>query len=499
MQTILMPAQMRLLEEQAFSLGVPSLLLMENAARGAYAEIIRTYGDVRGKQILFLIGTGNNGGDGLALARLCKLAGAHPFLVLTGEVKTPDAQANLRYVKALGIPMLNWTSAVAETALPHGVDLIVDAVYGTGFHGELPAQAGRLFRCVAQFQAPCVAIDVPSGMDSLTGHFHLQALPASLTLALGHYKIGHLLTRSPELLGTLHLMPIGIPDKAYEIPALDNLITSLDAEDLQTRLPKRLPNAHKGDNGRVLRYMGSMGMAGAAAMAAQAAEACLRSGAGLLTFVCEPDLIPIFQTLVPNATCVTLDQARKNRPKYDVFASGCGLGQSEAIWENILSLWDREKPSVWDADALNLLARHPMNLGGKAVLTPHPGEAARLLDASPSDIVFDPLAAAFELQRRYGGTVVLKGANTFIRDARSTAINRVGSPALAKGGSGDALAGIIAALLAQQGKEAPIESAKTACLWHGMAGKAAQARLGVLSPLTGDVISSLGLVAKANE
>ena len=496
MQFILMPDQMRLLEKQAFSLGVPSLLLMENAARACHAAMRETLGGLSGKRVLFLIGGGNNGGDGLALARLCALDGAAVRAVLTADPATPDAKANLDYLKALGIPLLPFSSQTSENELLPRADIIVDAVFGTGFHGALPLQAARLFRAVTNWPATVFAIDTVSGMDCLTGETSPAGLKADHTLVLGHLKIGQCLGRNTENQGRLRVLDIGIPEGAYQLNALSNLITALEEKDLRDFLPKRRDSAHKGDNGRVLMYMGALGMAGAAAMAARAALAGLRAGAGLLTFACEEGIIPILQTLVPNATCVPIAEARRNPPRHDVFAVGCGLSQSEEIWQNILVLWQKDKLSVWDADALNLLAGHPMHLGEKAVLTPHPGEAGRLLGLSAADVAFDPLAAAFELQRRYGGTVVLKGALTLIKSDNHTAINRVGSSALAKGGSGDALAGIIAGLLAQHPTGAPFDAARTACLWHGMAGRLAEQKYGKLSPLTEDVIGLLGEAAR---
>lgn len=498
MQIVLTPDQMRSLEKQAFSLGVPSLLLMENAAREAHKALSERLGGLSGKDILFLIGTGNNGGDGLAMARLCRLAGGKPRVVMTGAIKTEDAKANLGYGMALGIPVISWPDRMEEPALLPRPDAVVDAVYGTGFHGILPEGAAQLAGIVNSWSIPRIALDIPSGMDSLTGEIHGPVFTATNTLALGHLKTGHCLARLPGTLGRVQVLPLGIPESAYQALSPDSLLCALEAEDLVPRLPKRAANAHKGDNGRVLMYMGSMGLAGAAGMAAQAALACLRSGAGLVTVACEREIIPILQSLAPNATCVSIGDAVMNPPKYDVLAVGCGLGQSEAVRRNILALWDRAKPSVWDADALNLLAAQPMKLGEMAVLTPHPGEAARLLGRSTESVTSDLLGAAHELQRRYGGTVVLKSAVTILRNQAHTAVNLVGSPALAKGGSGDALAGIIAALLAQSPGVAPIEAAKTACLWHGMAGRLAAERLGLLSPLTGDVIECLGPVAVSN-
>ncbi|NLW21131.1 MAG: NAD(P)H-hydrate dehydratase [Clostridiales bacterium] len=495
MRTILTPQQMRQLETRAFDLGLPSLLVMEQAAREAVQALRDILGGVAGVEVLFLIGGGNNGGDGLAMARLWSQMGGQPRLLLTGEVRTPDARANLAYVRALGLPLEHWTVAGGLTALESRPRAVVDAVYGTGFHGSLDEGLASLFSHVNAWALPRVAVDVPSGLDSASGLAVPRAFHATHTLALGHLKTGHAFARPLDILGQVRVLPLHLPKAAYEALSGHRLLTALEPQDLPARLPRRAPDAHKGDGGRVLLYMGSLGLAGAAGLAAQAALACSRAGAGLVTLVCEPAIIPIIQSLAPGATCLPIAQAVHKPPRHDVLALGSGLGQSDTIWQNILALWDRERPSLWDADALNLLARQPQPLGPQAVMTPHPGEAARLLGCDTADITADPLAAASELQARYQCAVVLKGAATVIRDDRRVAVNLVGSPALAKGGSGDALAGIIAALMAQHRPAGPFEAARTGCLWHGLAGRLAARRQGLLSTLTTDVIDCLGPAA----
>ena len=494
MQTILTPDQMRALENSAFSQGVSTLLLMEEAARGAYRVLKDILKGVTGKEILFLIGSGNNGGDGLAMARLCVQDGGLPRMLLIAEPKTPDALTNLAYCQALGIPMLRYAQHPDVQAF-RKPDAVVDAIFGIGFHGAMPASLEPLVQVIDGWQVPVIALDVPSGINAETGTLAGTAVKASHTLAMGHLKTGLCLCRT-EHVGKMRVIPLHLPQRAYPDPCHAGWITALEETDLALLLPRRPRNAHKGSAGRVLLYMGSLGMAGAAGMAAQAAEACLRGGAGLVTVACEPEIIPILQSLVPNAMCLPIADAIKHPPGHDVLALGCGLGQSEEIWENILALWNRGKPSVWDADALNLLANHPMHLGEKAVLTPHPGEAARLLNCGITDVLEKPRDAAKQLQDEYGGTVILKGATSIITNGRQVAFNLVGSPALAKGGSGDALAGIVAALLADSMGDAPFEAARTACLWHGMAGKEAAKEQGERSVLTREVIASLGKVAK---
>ena len=494
MQAILTPDQMRTLESTAFSQGVSTLLLMEEAARGAHDALADILQGVKGRDLLYLIGSGNNGGDGLAMARLCKQDGGHPRILLVGEPKTPDAKTNLRYAQALGLPMMRYTEDQDVTVFRRP-DAVVDAIFGIGFHGSLPAGLYPLVQVVKAWQVPVMALDVPSGLNGESGQVVGEAFQASRTLAIGHLKTGLCLCRT-EQVGEMRVIPLHLPKAAYPDPCHSGWITALEEKDLPLLLPRRPRNAHKGSAGRVLLYMGSLGMAGAAGMAAQAAEACLRGGAGLVTLACEPEIIPILQTLAPNAMCLPVQEAIKHPPAHDVLALGCGLGQSEEVWENILALWNKDKPSVWDADALNLLALHPMNLGEKAVMTPHPGEAARLLQCEINEVLTQPLEAAKQLQDKYGGTIILKGATSVIQDSRRTALNLVGSPALAKGGSGDALAGIIAALLADSMGDAPFEAARTACLWHGMAGKEAAKGMNERSVLTSDVIACLGLVLR---
>ncbi len=487
MQLILSPAQMRALEERAFSLGVSPLLLMEEAARGAFCVLEDKLGGAKGKSILFLIGPGNNGGDGLAMARLARLAGAKAQVLLAEEPRSREAVINLGHARALGLPVAVWQPENPRIDRPQA---IVDAVFGTGFHGGLSARLLALAQWVNACQLPVLAVDSPSGLEGTAGRVENSAIKATWTAALGHVKTGLCLSPRPELIGEVVTVPLGIPEAAYEVfeEAGEKPLTALEEEDLAALLPRRPANLHKGQAGRVLLYAGSRGMAGAAAMAAKAA---LRAGAGLVYIACVPEIIPILQTLVPNAICLEIDQALSSPPAHDAFAAGCGLGQGSEAWRSLSLLYQADVPSVLDADALNLLAVQPLAIGNSTILTPHPGEAARLLGMSVPEVLHDPIAAASAIHARYGGTVVLKGAVSVIHDGVHTALNLVGSPALAKGGSGDALTGILAALLAASPGAAPFEAARAACLWLGLAGQQAQRRFGERSALTGEVIDCL--------
>ncbi len=501
---VLTPDEMRRTEQMAFDLGVPSILLMEHAAIAVVDELENALGgSCRCKRVLFLCGAGNNGGDGLAAARLFAMRQGIATVYMTGEPKTPDAKANCQWAYGMGIEIVNLRT-LPENELPFmdsgfrlAYDGFVDALLGTGLRGAPDELTARLIDAAnsdaADGHSPVIAVDIPSGIDGETGAAPGAFIRASATVTFHAPKRGLYLTDRREAVGQLTIADIGLWEMTYATgtltkalhPPLCSVYTPLALR----YLGKRKLNAHKGDCGRVLIYAGKMGMAGAAAMCAQAA---VTAGAGLTTVACEKDITPVLQTLVPNAMCVEIGEAINNPPAYDVLAVGCGLGQNEKVWENIFKLWNPEKPSVWDADALNLLARHEMKLGKKAVITPHPGEAARLLGKTAEEILADRLAAARTLAEKYDCTAVLKSDVSVIctigEDGPEFMLNTVGSPALAKGGSGDALTGILAARFTQT---FPLEAAAQACLWHGMAGIVGEEKYGRRELTTGQLIACL--------
>ena len=473
MKYAITPARMREAEQTAFAAGVPSLLLMETAARAAF-DALRGLLPAGGRAV-FLCGPGNNGGDGLAMARMWHLAGGKAQIVLPQPPQTANAQTNLRYAQALGIAIKTDSAGLDRP------DALVDALFGTGFHGALAenSAAGELVSWANAQDCPILAVDIPSGMDGLSGAVAGACVRASETVTFHCAKRGLLLTAHPELVGRLIVADIGLPPEQAGL-------AYAEADDLALLLPPRRQNAHKGDCGRVLVFAGSEGMAGAASMAALA---CLRAGSGLVTVLCPRDIIPILQKTAPNAMCCAAEE-HPDLP-HDVLLAGCGLAETEETWAELLRLSAAGKPAVWDAGALNLLARHPQPLGERAFITPHVGEAARLLGTSTTEVLADLPEAARRLSQKYACNVALKSAVTAICTADGQqALNVVGTPALAKGGSGDALAGILASLLGQG--LTPLAAMQAACLWHGLAGRLAAARYGVRSALTGEVIDMLG-------
>lgn len=496
LQTIT-PADMQRVEQSAFAQGVPSILLMEQAAGHVVNQLCDMLGDYTGKRVLFVAGKGNNGGDAVAAARLFLRRGGEATVWLPLGCKTPDAQKNLAWLKSMEKAYL-WECAVPPVVLRSaGFAAVVDGLFGTGFAGAPDDSAAFAINCINELQLPVLAIDVPSGMNALTGEiFDDICVRAARTVTFHRPKVGLYMTRRRAYVRDLVIAPLDLP---YEIEDAEQDAASryLAAEphDLPALLPPRTRDMHKGACGRLVIYAGSMGMSGAAAMAGLAS---LRAGAGLTTVICPREIMPILQTQLPNAMCMDCSRLPERVPLHDAFVFGCGIMEDDDDWQHILSLHDESVPAVWDAGALNLLSRNPMNIGKNTVLTPHAAEAARLLGTELSVILADPVAAAQAIREKYNcGVVVLKGATTVITDGKRVALNVVGTSALAKGGSGDALAGILGALLA--GGQPLFEAAQGACLWHGMAGLYAKQKLGVRSVLTGDVADALGACLKEVE
>lgn len=484
--------QMRAMERQAFEAGVPSLLMMERAAEQVLDALSDALGGLAGRRVLFACGPGNNGGDGLAAARLLLQAGGRPIVWLSDDPKTEDARANAAFLRALGVPMRRADAGegLAEPAL----DAAVDCLYGTGLSRAPEGAAAAMIRALNGMPCLVIAVDVPSGADAASGRAYDPCVQADVTVALHCHKIGLLTGPARAFAGRIVLKDLGWPGDIVDAAARAQAWpTVAGAEDLADLLPARTPTWHKGDSGRVLVYAGSYGMAGAAAMAARAA---LAAGAGLVTVTADEAVIPVVQHLAPNATCMPVERAAAAPPAHDVLLAGCGLSQGPAVWPTLMKLYSPDVPAVLDADALNLLAgQNGFRLSARTLITPHPGEAARLLHTDVAAVTRDLPGAARALHERYGAAVLLKSHASVATDGVRMAINAETAPALAKGGSGDMLAGIVAGLMAQK-KPAPdlVACAQAASLWMSLAANRAARRGGELSVLSGDVLAALGPV-----
>lgn len=503
--TTITPADMKALETRFMAEnGVPGALLMEHAAMGVVDAIARYTGK---GTVVFLCGPGNNGGDGYAAARLWQARGGTSHIVEVTAEAHGDALFNRNLAQIMRIPILD---ASEFEALPL-CDVIVDALFGTGLSRAVEGYAGALIHWANDRNdtgTPIIAVDIPSGIDGTTGQvLGYEAIRATETVTFHRIKQGLLLGHAPDYVGKITVQPILIPEG--DDPDLDyDGLEILAPADLDDELFRRSSTAHKGDFGRVVLLCGSRGMAGAAALCANAA---MRTGAGLTTILCRESILPILQTLAPGAMCAPLPErdgtllpeaievAREALSRADAACIGCGLGQAPDLIPLLTLFTQADCPVVWDADALNLLSRHPELLPLKSadVITPHPGEAARLLHCATREVTDDALSALQRLHEQCGCTVLLKGARTFITDGDDRFCNLYGSPALAKGGSGDVLAGIIAALLGRSFRHwANLRGARAAAygaLIHGLAGIRAAKHRGENCALPTDLVDCIRL------
>ncbi len=471
MKRILTSEQMRLVEKAFMEkTGYPSLLLMEHAAQAVAQEALAMARD----GAAFFCGPGNNGGDGYAAARLFWQAGrrCEVFALSDPEKLRGDALVNARLCRALGIPIRAWEEG---TPLAPDCSLVVDALFGTGLSRPLEGVYAAAVRFFNGCDLPVLAVDMPSGTPELMTR-------AQATVTFHRAKLCHMLFPGRENAGRLVVAPIGLPED-------EEGMTVLEEADVASLLPPRRRDAHKGTCGHVLVAAGSPGMAGAAALCANAA---MRAGAGLCTLFCAKETMPILQTLAPCATCRLREETRVEDALAgtSAVAAGPGLGMgrgSAAVLEALLRA--KETAQVWDADALTYLSQNPAVLGERFIITPHPGEASRLLGIPAAQVAREPVDAALALSEKYACTALVKGATTVIAFQGQCALNTAGTQGMATGGSGDVLTGIIAGLLAQ-GVE-PFLAARLGALLHGLAGERAAQRLGVRSMLAQDLLGSL--------
>lgn len=452
---------------------IPSALLMEHAAQGVLKAICRH--TVPGDEVVFLCGPGANGGDGYASARLWAQCGGKSIILEVTSNVSGDALLN----RSLALDAGCMFSDISPLAFSHA-SLIVDALFGTGLSREIDGVPRELLLMARESGLPCIAVDIPSGLHGDSGKCLGPVLHCVETVTFHRPKTGLYLSDGPEYTGTVTVHPILIPRHYGTVSGL----SCMESEDLSAFLPARSPTAHKGTFGRTLIFAGSEGMAGAAAMCASAA---VRAGSGLTTLLCPPSLLPILQVLVPAATCIVLPEDEADRLQTvskalahaDRAVIGCGLSQNEKLLPLLNLFRDAACPVIWDADALNILSLHPelLPLPAKDIVTPHPGEAARLLHCSIGEITSGPLTALRELHKKTGAHVLLKGACTLMTNGREEAVNILFCPALAKGGSGDILSGILAALIGRVQSDSPdlstLRAMQCAAMIHTLAGRRA--------------------------
>ena len=480
--------QMRQIEERAMQqYGIPSILLMENAA-WAVVEEIRRHLEQSGKELnraraVVLVGKGNNGGDGLAVARHLGFQGADvTVLLFAGENDLKgDAALNLRLYKGTSGKLFiiegEKQRLVARFALAQA-DVIVDALYGIGMRGALPALVEEYVQEVNKSPAWVVAVDIPSGVEADTGNVYRTAIRAQATVTFGLPKLGLFLGEGPEYCGQVVADPISIPEPFLAAEAISTYV--LTDEGIRRLLPVRRLKGHKGTHGKGVLAAGSKGMSGAAVLAGRGA---LRSGIGLLQIITPEGIAQELDGNIIEATvwpAPAADYLSKDAwpiilgltEKAQALAIGPGLGQNPSfvsVLEKVLKTVSC--PVVLDADALNLLAGRPGLLEGRSgnaplILTPHPGEMARLCQCSVGEVERNRLDLALTKAVEWEAVVVLKGSVTIVASPDGRAfLNPTGNPGLGTGGTGDVLTGSILAWLAQG--VSPIDAACLGVYLHG--------------------------------
>ncbi|MCH8492885.1 MAG: NAD(P)H-hydrate dehydratase [Idiomarina sp.] len=451
-QQLYTPEQVREFEpEAAARAGVSMWQLMQRAGEAAWQCLQQCTRNTQ-PRIAVLCGPGNNGGDGYLLACHALEAGYQVRVFAHGEPRSEDGQRALQRWLSLGgqiEPLMEWAD--------HEPDWVVDALLGTGLNNAIRGEIRECIEALNEASLPVLAIDVPSGLNANTGTVMGVAVKASCTVTMVAVKKGLTTAMAADCIGTLFYADLGIQREFRLLTEPSAWL--LHKEQIAHQLPPRAKVCQKGNFGHVLVIGGSAGMAGAARMAATAA---MRSGAGKVSVVCEPGqeaLVGIQPELMVRGLAADTPAAEALLEQATVIAIGPGLGQSAwgKLWWQRFCLRSQDKPvaAVIDADGLNLLAQQlargeELPVAEGAVYTPHPGEAARLLQCSIADIEQDRWLAAATLQELLSGTVVLKGAGSIISGPSATAVNTFGTPALASAGMGDVLTGIIAGLLAQQ-------------------------------------------------
>jgi len=481
---IVTPQQMNSIDSRAKEMGVPSLILMENAAAAVVGEL-----PADAKSFLVVCGSGNNGGDGYAIARLLYCAGKTVHILKCDEPKTDDSKINYKIAVDLNIPFVT----LSDTS---EYDVIVDALLGTGLNGTVRNREREIIDYINNSGSFICSVDMPSGTDGKSGLTCGISVKADKTITFALYKQGQLWTDNT---GKLVLKNISIPPEAIEQERIQTYV--LDYPFIKGLLPERASDAHKGSCGKLLVVAGSEGMTGAARLCC---EASLRMGTGLLRLAIPKSLnIVMEKTLIEAMTlpvnehegAIDVTSAEQILPYLkasDALLIGCGLSTKDGAKEAFRRIVEECKlPMVIDADGLNILAENLDLINGKdAVITPHIVEFSRLSGLSVEEIYTDRVKAALDFALKYNVTTVLKGKGTVIAlpDGHSY-INNTGNEGMATGGSGDVLAGMIASLIGQGLSTG--DAAVAGVFLHGLCGDIAKEYKGVFSMLPTDMINCI--------
>jgi NAD(P)H-hydrate epimerase len=501
-------AEMQEMDRQTIeSFGLPGRVLMENAGRGATWFLLDHFRGIPITTIGIIAGRGNNGGDGFVIARyLChKGIQVRVYLLAKSNAVRGDAAANLNLLAPLGIPIIEIPDEKAfskvNADMQH-IDLWVDAILGTGLKSEVKGYYGKVITFINGVNKPTFAVDIPSGLNSDTGQPCGACINAQATATFAFAKTGHLLQPGATYTGKLKIVDIGIPNKiAEQIKPKQYLLTPVQ---VQNYFQPRKPDAHKGKTGHLLVIAGSPGKTGAAAMTAMSA---IRSGAGLVTLGVPQCINPVLETQVLEAMTEPLPEIKDGRLGESAFdaimnlvvdkrclAIGPGLGQTDETKTLVCRVIKQSfVPLVIDADGLNNLVGHTkilQELNVPVILTPHPGEMARLMETSVSIVQADRIKSARDFALQFNVHVALKGAATVIAHPDGRAhINSTGNPGMATGGMGDVLTGIIAGLVTQG--FSPESATHAGVYLHGAAADTLSESIGPFGYLAGEVMDAI--------
>ncbi len=500
---ILTSSAMKIAESIAVEKGSSYSELMERAGKGA-SELIEKICDVSGKKITILCGKGNNAGDGLVAGRYLSESGAKITVIFAmGNELSPLAHANLVELKKYNSHFLDSQTPIKDCfdALQNS-DILIDAVFGTGFNGNLPEYVTELFKFANSCRAIKISLDIPSGIDCDTGFYDENSFKADYTYTFATLKPAHILKSSSSLCGKIKIVDIKINET--DISAIPDNITLLNKEIISDCIPKRKDDSNKGDYGRLLNIGASVNMTGAIILSSLAA---LRLGVGLVKIAAPQPTIPVFAAKIPeciyspmptnNVGAISLDgldQLHLEMHWANTILIGCGLSicdDTKLIVEDIIQNF--KGPMVIDADGLNCIADNPSVLtkaSAPIIVTPHIKEMSRLTGLSIEIIKKRRFDVAVQFAEKYNVTVILKDSNTVIATPkREIFINQNGNSGLAKGGSGDVLAGMVASFLSQGAS--PSSAAVSGVYLHAEAGDITAKALTPYAMLPSDVIDSI--------
>ena len=487
------------------NIGIPGVVLMENAGKGTtdfYAEI---FPDICHRKVLIIAGSGNNGGDGFVIARHLQYRGSSSVRVMClKEISglRGDALINCEIIKKLKMPILEYTG---EKYLPQitgeleDCDIVVDAILGTGLKSEVRGFYRQVIEAINASGKPVLAVDVPSGLDASTGKPLGVCINAVATATFGLPKIGQVITPGHNYVGKLKVVDIGIPDTVVE--EFNPGRVFFEEKEARKLLKPRRDDSHKGTYGHLLVVSGSVGKTGAAALVCQGAS---RVGTGLVTLtipeslnpilevkLTEPMTLPVSETSDKSISLNALERIIEEAKTRSAVAMGPGISLNEETLELVRRLiTGLDCPMVIDADGVTALKDNfdvLSEANAPVILTPHPGEMARIIGETSAYVQANRLEVAEEFSKKYGVILVLKGFRTIISSPEGkTAVNSTGNPAMATGGMGDVLTGMIGGFLAQ--RYDPFDAACLGVYFHGKAGDVVCQEKNFASVLAGDLL-----------